>query len=114
MRNVRVHGEHLSETGLLTAYTIFLFFCNEQLPFLSETIASCNNEYFYFYWSERTIFGPPPTPINFVHDHLFFSKIIIVYFIIIYFRIRLGLDLFWAKRCGYKDWGGGIATARTG
>jgi len=29
-----------------------------------------------------SFFGPPPPPINFVHDHLFFSKFIIIYFFV--------------------------------
>ena len=33
-------------------------------------------------------FWTPPPPINFVHDHLFFSKFIIIYFFVI--RVRLG------------------------
>ena len=33
-----------------------------------------------FFSRERFVDHPLPPPINFVHDHLFFSKIIIIYF----------------------------------
>ena len=42
---------------------------------------------------------PPPPPINFVHDDLFFSKFNIIYFLL--FRVRLSSDNFWAERCGH-------------
>ena len=45
--------------------------------------------------SERFLGPPgPPPPINFVHDHLFFRKFIIIFLL---FRVRLR---HWGERCG--------------
>ena len=66
--------------------------------------------------SQYTIFGPPH-PINFVHDHLFFSKFIIIYFFVIQGQVRLRYFLGRALRPRVrlvKTLSGPSAVARTG
>ena len=51
-------------------------------------------------------FWTPPPPINFVHDQLFFSKFIIIYFFVIQGQVRLRYFLSRELRLG---WAGGRA-----